>query len=164
MAKNEHDSKIGISISQTTTQGTVSSYLELDDEADFTQQLRDFPEGEIAIAPTAATVEVGAGSFSRVTGAFKLVYLGATVTLLKGLTFKIEKAGSESNGGFQVTIDSTSRIREADLTITDVRGSEVTAKVAFDDEAGGMVSFPIPSGVDLDPAAMNVTLTLGVEE
>src|SRR5258706_9096835 len=164
MAKNVGGEEVGLLSTKPEADGrivTLFQPLKSGKGYDATNDFIEYGAGSVAIAPVVES-SAGNGGFGRsITGSFRLVAIGVVVTMIRGLTFKYQRGPN----GFEVNLEATGpQIKRVNVRAVDLQGNTTQTVVETKDGAvAGTVSVPLPPGVNLDPAAQEIALTVEID-
>jgi hypothetical protein len=163
-AKNIGKEEVGLLFTKPESDGgNVSLYqpLQAGKGYDATGDFSEFSDGSLSIAPV---VDSAADNFGRiVTGTFRLLGVGIVVNMIRGVTFRYNKTPT----GFDATLETTGpEIKRVDIRAVDLQKNSTQTTVEFKQGSavGNAVTVPLPAGVNLEPAAEEIMVTVEIDE
>jgi hypothetical protein len=161
IALNKGKEEVGLFFSRTNTDATVTALqpLKSGEQYNVTKDLQDFARGTVTIAPMAEGTSEGLTRL--LTFAIRWLAPAMAVSIVRGVSFKYERTAN----GFVAKVDTTGpKITSVDLRVGDPNGCYVSVKSDFELTAGQTHEIKIPPGVNLDPMAREVDLTIEVDQ
>jgi hypothetical protein len=163
LAKNTSDLPVGLTYTLSRKNENLSIHQPLDpgNSYDATADIDDFLEGNVSAAPTVSE-EAAAGPGARtVSFAISALSLGTAVAVIKGVTLSYDRSPT----GFTASLKSdTVTPLSAEIRARDFAGNSVSAGLKIgsvaEQNGGGVFEIPLPSGVDLNPVAAQLNLSL----
>jgi hypothetical protein len=159
LAKNTSGVPVGLTYTLSRENQNLSVHQPLDPGHSYsaTDDVDQFLEGNVAIAPTVSSDGGEDDSTRTILFAIAALSIGAAVAVIKGVTFSYNRTAT----GFSVSLQTDAQPVSAAVTARDSTGNSVSAGLKIGaPTAGGAYVIDLPTGVDLDPVADHFDLEL----